>query len=495
MAQGKKQIIKEIFDKVPDKYEGLITKAIAFAEKVHQGKKRNNNEEWILHSLNVSLFCAKMSTDTNTIIAALLHDFSNFDTKEETADEKYVLDTFGKDVFNIIYSNRQINKATASEETDYNVITKYILKNSKDIRPALIKLADVSHNSESLETLDEKHRLTTIKKIFNIYGPLAEYLNLNMLKSKIEENAFRAYKPKEYESIKKELCDIGISQNLLKKYLRKLNIYSQKFEYKPKIEGRIKSKYSIYNKFKKYEKEGIDLKISRLKDLLAFRVITKTEDDCYKSLEKLMDDAELNYDLFDDYIIQPKPNGYRAIQGPLKFKDISKNLEVEIQIMTYEMYYYNTYGPASHIAYKASKKRFSKASDKFNWVEDLHKAINEHINRRETNRSIPIHCDIFTNRTFVFTPKGKVVELEKGCTALDFAYTIHTQIGYSAVSAEINGRAAKLSSKLKTGDIVKIKTQRSKKYPNENSLKYIKSRRARTKIYQGLTKAKNEKLL
>ena len=495
MRKDQSQIIEEILGQVPDKYEPLIEEAISFAGKIHQGREREDGKEWIIHDLYVALYCAEMKTDTDTIIAALLHDFSNFNTEEKTPNEKYVLDNFGEDVFDIILANRKINKATACEETDYNVITKYILKNSKDIRPVLIKLADVSHNSESLNILSENQRNTIVKKILNIYGPLAEYLNLNLLKKKIEENAFKAYMPEEYEAIKEKLENINISQELLEKYLETLKEYSLNFEYKPKIEGRIKNKYSIYNKFKKYEKEGIDFKISRLKDLLAFRIITKTEDDCYKFLEKLMDSAELNYDLFDDYIMKPKPNGYRAIQGPLKFKEISEELEVEVQIMTHEMYYLNTYGPASHIAYKASKRRFAEATNKFNWVEDLHKAINEHINQRETERSIPIHCDIFENRTFVFTPKGKIIELEKGCTALDFAYTVHTQIGYSAVGSKINGKAAALNTKLTTGDMVEIKTQSNKKYPNENSLSYANTKRAKTKICQGLTKARNKKLL
>ena len=495
MRKDQNQIIEEICDKVPDKFEDLVKEAISFAETIHKGRKRENGDDWIVHSLCVALSCAEMRADTNTIIAAFLHDFSQFDTEEKTIDEKYVIETFGEDVFNIIHSTRKINKATACKETDYNIITKYILKNAKDIRPVLIKLADIYHNSQSLDALDEDTRNTAVQKIFNIYGPLAEYLNLNTLKKEIEENAFKVYKPVEYKYLNEKLENIGISQDLLNKYLGELEKYASKFEYRPKIEGRIKNKYSIYNKLKKYEKEGIELKLSRLKDLLAFRIITKTEDDCYKFLEKLMDTAELNYDLFDDYIMQPKPNGYRAMQVPLKFKNISDELEIEVQIMTHEMYYYNTYGPASHIAYKASKKRFAEASNKFNWIENLHKAIDEQINKRETERSIPIHCDIFTNRTFVFTPKGKIIELKKGCTVLDFAYAIHTQVGYSAVGAKTNGRTAGLDTQLKTGDIVEIKTQRNKKYPNIKSLQYVKSRRARTKIYQGLTKAKNEKLL
>ena len=494
MNEDKEKIIKNIIEAVPDKYEDVVNEAILFIKDIHRNRKRENGEDWITHDLKVAQYCADMKTDTDTIIAALLHDFSDFDTGEPTKEEKLVKENFGENVFNIIYANRQINKATASEETDYNVITKYILKNSKDIRPLLIKLADVSHNSESLDILSEENKHTVIKKILNIYGPLAEYLNLNVLKKKIEENAFKIYKPEEYKYIEDELKKFGISNELLKKYLTKLEIYTSNFEYKPQIEGRIKSKYSIYNKLKKYEKEGIDLKLSRLKDLLAFRVITQNEDDCYKFLEKLMDNAELNYDLFDDYIMSPKPNGYRAIQGPLKFPEIS-DLEVEVQIMTHEMYYCNTYGPASHIAYKASRRRFAEVTEKYNWVENLHKAISEHINKRETERSIPISCDIFANETFVFTPKGKIIELEKGCTALDFAYTVHTQIGYSAVGAKINSKAAKLSTKLKTGDIVEIKTQSNKKYPGEDSLKYVVSKRAKTKIIQGLTKARNEKLL
>ena len=495
MNRSKEELIKEILKKVPDKYEDIVLSAIDFAEKTNTGRERETGEPWIIHSLNVALICADMKVDTDTIIAALLHDFSNFNTDQLTESEKFVFDIFGENVFNLIKATRKINKATSSEETDYDVITKYILKNSKDVRPILIKLADVSHNSESLGVLDSDTKNIIIKKILNIYGPLAEYLNLNNLKKKIEENAFKEDKPDEYEYIEKELKEIGISQELLNKYLKELEKYALSFEYVPKIEGRIKSKYSIYNKFKKYQKEGIEFKMARLKDLLAFRIITKTEDDCYKFLEKLMDSAELNYDLFDDYIFKPKPNGYKAIQGPLKFKDISDSLEVEVQIMTHEMYYFNTYGPASHIAYKASRKRYAEADDKYNWVENLHKAIEDHINKRETERSIPIECNIFKDRTFVFTPHGKIMEMEKGCTALDFAYLVHTQIGHSAVGAKINGRAVSLDTVLETGDIVEIKTQNNKKFPSENFLHYVKSRSAKSKVSRGLTKARNEKLL
>ena len=494
MMQDKNQIIKKILERTPDKYESIVLQAIFFSEKINRGKTRETGEPWILHSLNVALICAEMKTDTDTIIAAILHDFSNFETEEKTKDENFVLKTFGQNVFDLIVSTRKINEATASEETDYSIITKYILKNSQDVRPILIKLADVSHNSESLEILNKRNQNIVIKKILNIYSPLAEYLNLYPLKKKIEENAFKIDNPEEYESLEKELNNIGISQSLADKYLKVLQNYSENFDYAPKLEARIKSKYSIYNKFKKFEKEGNDLKIDRIKDLIAFRIITKTEDDCYKFLEKLMDTAELNYDLFDDYIMKPKPNGYKAIQGPLKFKEISDTLEVEVQIMTHEMYYNYQYGPASHIAYKASKKRFAEATDRYNWVEDLHKAIEENINKRETERSIPIQCDIFKDRTFVFTPHGKIIEMRKGYTALDFAYLLHTQIGHSAVGVKINGKSVGLNTELNTGDIVEIKTEHTKKYPNQNSLKYVHTKSAKSKISKGLNKARMEKL-
>jgi GTP pyrophosphokinase len=214
-------------------------------------------------------------------------------------------------------------------------------------------------------------------------------------------------KPDDYEYIEKELKRLGINKGLENKYLSVLKKYGEDFDYVPQIEVRIKSKYSIYNKFKKFEKEGQDFKVESIKDLIAFRIITKTEDDCYKFLEKLMDTAELNYDLFDDYIMKPKPNGYRAIQGPLKFRNVSETLEVEVQIMTHEIHYFNTYGPASHIAYKASKRRFAESTDKFKWVEDLHKAIEEHINERETKRSLPIKCDIFKIELCFYHQRGK----------------------------------------------------------------------------------------
>ena len=250
-----------------------------------------------------------------------------------------------------------------------------------------------------------------MKKVFNIYANLAEYLNFNTIKKELEENAFKEYQPLEYESITNKMESLGINNELLERY--KVAIEEQIKDLNVTVQGRIKGKYSIYNKLKKYEKEWKDPNIGSLTDIIAFRVVTQSIDDCFLVLEKIMDNAELNTQLFDDYISNPKPNGYQAIHSIVKFPKIA-DLEIEIQILTEVMHYTNTYGKASHIAYKASQSRFAQPTDVYSWVEDVHNKIESHISRRELERSIPIECNIFENEVYAFTPKGEIILLTKG---------------------------------------------------------------------------------
>jgi GTP pyrophosphokinase len=242
-------------------------------------------------------------------------------------------------------------------------------------------------------------------------------------------------------------------------------------------------------KLKKYEKEWINPNISSIDDLVAFRIITDTEDSCYLILEKLMDNGDLIYELFDDYISKPKPNGYKAIQFPIKFPSVS-DLKIEVQILTEDMYYHNTYGPASHIAYKVSKSRYAKPSNKFHWVEDIHKKMQKNRHKRNKQRNLPIQCNIFQDEVFAFTPKGKILDLNKGDTVLDFAFKLHTQIGNTAIGAEINGKTTKLSTQLKTGDVVEIKTDRNKKCQKIEALKTVNSETSKFRIRNQLSKNK-----
>jgi len=244
----------------------------------------------------------------------------------------------------------------------------------------------------------------------------------------------------------------------------------------------------VYNKLKKYEKEWKSPNIKAIDDLVAFRCITQDVNTCYKVLEKLMDNGELNIEKFDDYISNPKPNGYMAIHSLVKFPNIS-DLEIEVQILTQDMHYTNTYGKASHIAYKASQSRYANPTDKYGWVEDVHKKISKNRENREEKENTPININLFQEDIFAFTPKGEIIPLSKGDTVLDFAYKVHSQIGDSAVGAKVNNHAGKLGQVLETGDMVEIKTQKDKKCHNMNMIQSANSQSTKDRIMRSILKS------
>ncbi|MDD4381799.1 MAG: HD domain-containing protein, partial [Candidatus Dojkabacteria bacterium] len=439
-------------------------------------------KDFVIHTVNTALITAQMGCDTSTIIASILHSLAG---KEIEMNE--IKSIFGDDIYNLILETKKIQKATKNIETPEEIITKYILHRSKDLRPVLIKLASALHNVKTVQYLPEEEQRQASKRVFNVYSIIAEYLNLNDMKKELEEYAFKQYQPVEYESIKNKMLREDINQGLLNKYWKKLEEYTNGMDIK--ILGRVKGEYSIYNKLKKYEKEWKDPKIEELTDLIAFRVVTKSNDDCFLVLEKIMDNSQVNTDLFDDYISNPKPNGYMAIHTVTKFPDIS-NLGIEVQILTEDMEYTNTYGKASHISYKAQKSRYAKPTDEYSWVEDVHNKIKEHISKREDNISNPILCNIFENDVYVFTPKEEIIPLDKGDTALDFAYKVHSDIGNSAVGAKINGLAGRLDTVLKTDEKVEIKIQKDKDSQPISALSFVHNPSSKSKILRSLSKKK-----
>ncbi len=490
MTQIQTDTIKKILELVPDRFEELVKKAITLAQTNHQGQIRYSGEEVFTHLLDVALKVAEVKLDTNSIIAALLHqslsDTYN-DSQEQGSNREYILKTFGEDVINLVENLEKINEATKTFNTvNHQTITKYLLSTSDDIRPALIKVCDALDNVQTITFVPKERMEDFCLKVFNIYAPIAEYLNVRPIQKELEEIAFKAYRPEEYERISRLLSRNKINDELKERYIEQLQLITDILGYKPKIFGRVKSIFSTYKKLKKYQDEGKGTHLSDVKDLLAFSILTQKEEDCFKIAQAIKQLTIENEKEFDDYITHPKPNGYSAIQITTQIPEIS-DLEIEIIILTHEMYYTNTYGPASHIAYKASMSRFSKATNEFEWVEQIHSAIDEHINLRETERSIPITGSIFKNQIFALTPKGMIVELQKGDTVLDFAYKIHTEIGNMAVSAKVNGVSARLSKKLESGDTVEIVTDPKKKKPSEKFLEYAHSISTIKKIERALS--------
>ena len=482
MDENFKNKKQKLLRETPSQFTENVASAIEYAQNYHGKEERYGEQLMIEHILNIALLTTEIELDTNSTIASILHEIP-LEQKERKEIEKL----FSKDVLAILERLQEIKKATQTDETPEEIVIKYILNSSDDLRPVIIKVLDTLCDMRSVENIPEQMKKSALKKALQIYAVLAEYLDLNEIKKEIEENAFKEYLPTEYESISKKMDEANVNEQTLEKYKKLLEEIMKNLKFERKIKGRVKCKYSIYNKLKKYEKEWINPNIKRVDDLIAFRILTNSDEDCFLILEKIMDNGDPNYELFDDYISNPKPNGYKAIQFPVKFKTVS-DLNIELQILTKDMYYHNTYGPASHIAYKASKSRYAKPTNQYSWVEDIHKQMQKNKNSRNSEINLPIKCDIFKDEVFAFTPKGKILDLNKGDTVLDFAFKLHTEVGNSAIGALINTKAKKLSTVLKTGDVVEIKTDKNKKHQKVEALRIVNSETSKFRIRNQLSK-------
>ncbi len=455
---------QKILQKSPRAFSKEITKAMEYLE--------GRDHSLIKHLLNTALIVAELGFDTTTIIAAILHDAE----PEET---------FNEEILSIVKGVRHIEATTKNEDTKDEIITKYILNNAKDLRSVIIKLASVLEKVQHIEDFKPEKQKLYLRQAITIYSDIAEYLDFGDIKKRLDEKVFEITQPVEYEAINKKYIEANIDNKLLRKYIALLKKNTEGLDVE--ITGRIKSKYSVYNKLKKYEKEWKNPDIKSISDLIAFRCITKTKDDCFYVLEKIMDSGELDPERFDDYISSPKGNGYMAIHSAVTFNQIS-SLIIEVQVLTEDMHGTNTYGKASHIAYKASQSRYANPTDKYNWVKEVHTAIQQNIKKREMEINNPININLFQEDIFAFTPKGEIIPLSKGDTALDFAYRIHSQIGNSAVGVKINGKAGKLSQTLETGDMVEIKTQKDKRSQTMSALQSAHSQSTKERILKTILK-------
>lgn len=476
----------DILSKVPVQYREVVVEAISWSKKKYTAHSRLSGENTIFHALRVANCAGDLHLDTDSILVAVFHCILNEEQmKSRGKNLQEIKDLFGEDVAKLLEILDKINQGTDSEETDKKIITRYVLRNSEDIRGILIKICDVLDDVRTLKYLSKEEIKTKAEKIYNIYGPLCSYLNLEPIKKEIEEIAFEYTKPEEYAIIEEKMQKEGLNENLLEKYREELEELTDILKYKPKIFGRIKSKYSMYNKLKKLENEGENTALAKIKDRIAFSIVTKTKEDCFLLKLALEEKIEINEQETDDYIANPKPNGFQALQMSISCPKV-KDIFVEIQILTDEMYYINTYGPASHIAYKASKKRFAKPTDSFKWIGDLHRKIIQSQPLSKQARSVPIRADIFKNYIYIFTPKGRIIELNQGATAVDFAYRVHTKIGHNATFAKINGETKDLSTQLHTGEVVHIVTSNQDKYPNRDWLDFVVADSTKEKIRKAL---------
>lgn len=467
------QVIEACKKYLDDEQIAFIEEAYQFAKKAHANQKRASGQPYIVHPTQVAGTLANLGLDPDTIAAGFLHD--TVEDTDVTNDE--LKEKFGKDVAFIVDGVTKLNKYEYKSHQEFLAENhrKMLIAMAKDIRVIMVKLADRLHNMHTLEHLRPDKQRRIASETMDIYAPLADRLGIGTIKWELEDLSFHYLNPKEYYrivnlmSLKRSERENYINDtiNTLKSSLDSLGI-------KYDIQGRPKHIYSIYKKMVNKHKD-----FNEIYDLLAVRVIVDTVKDCYAVLGAVHTKWKPMPGRFKDYIAVPKVNGYQSLHttiiGP-------GGRPLEIQIRTEQMHEVAEYGVAAHWAYKRGNFNGVEQTDsneKLDMVREILELKDETQDASEFMKSVK--SEIFSDRVYVFTPKGEVYELPKGSVTLDFAYEIHTQVGSHAVGAKVNGKLVPLDYKLKNGDVIDIMTQ-SNASPSRDWIDLVKTSRARNKI-------------
>ncbi|MEN9406230.1 MAG: hypothetical protein RLZ12_514 [Bacillota bacterium] len=482
-------LLKNLFSKISSylSKEDLkkLTSAYLFAKNAHEGQFRKSGEPYIIHPLEVAIILTDIQPDLEMLIAVLLHDVvEDTEISLETISSK-----FGPTVASLVCGVTKLTrriKFTSSEERQAENYRKMFVAMAKDIKVVIIKLADRLHNMRTLCYMPEHKQVEKSKETLQIFAPLAHRLGMSKIKWELEDLSFRYIDPPAYYRI----------VNLMHQKRRDREAYMQKImqeieqyltETKIKyfaIDGRPKHIYSIYCKMKQKDFEEIY-------DLHAVRIILHSIRDCYAVLGIVHTIWKPVLGRFKDYIAMPKPNMYQSIHTTV----FGNNLDpIEFQIRTLDMHKTAEYGIAAHWAYKEQNYGTSKTlQDNMPWVKQLMELQNDSHDAKEFVESLMI--DWFSDSVFVFTPKGEIIELPVGSVIIDFAFRIHTEIGYRCIGAKINGKIAALDIPLKTGDIVEVITSRHSYGPSLDWLKLVKTRAARNRIRAAFKKQRKEEVV
>ena len=443
-----------------------ITEAFTLAAESHGGQKRRSGEDYILHPVEVAEILVDMRMDTDTVVAGILHDVVE-DTLITLPDIEY---SFGKDVSKLVDGVTKLRNLPRTDSKKIENIRKMVVAMSEDIRVVIIKLADRLHNMRTLKYMSPEKQQIKSKETIEIYAPIAHRIGMARIKWELEDISFRFLYPKDYREIS-DLVNFKRKEreNYTLEIIRKIEEELKKHNVKSEVTGRPKHLYSIYRKM--YEKEK---KFADLNDLIAIRIIVDKEEECYNVLGIIHNLFIPVSGRFKDYIAVPKSNGYQSIHTTVKGPN---DQNVEIQIRTFDMHRIAEDGVAAHWKYKEKK---SKAKN-----EEYYAAVKKMI---ETNSENPekfaqtITGNVLNQTIFVFTPKGDVMELPNGSTALDFAFQVHTQIGYRTIGAKVNDRIVQLDQVLENADKVEVLTSRNTKGPGKDWINMVNNHSSKVKI-------------
>ena len=506
MSEEKKLLINggyplHTFEQLKEVYQNYITdskdrqnieQAYLFILDKHKGQFRKSGEPYYHHLIEVAYILASLQAGPATIIAGLLHDV--VEDTDVTIEEVEKL--WGSDVAKLVDSLTKIQRLKLSkiESEDFEAEDhrKIFIGMAKDIRVIIIKLADRLHNMRTLASLKPDRQIALSKETQEVFVPIAHRLGLDAIKCELADICLKYLQPQRYDEI---IHLLSKKEKVLKK---SLNIFQKKladilFEHNIPFEifSRVKSISSIYEKM--YVKGHT---FDEIYDILALRIITETEMQCYEILGLIHQSYKPVPMRFKDYIAMPKPNMYQSLHTTVISGDGNF---YEVQIRTKEMDEVAEAGVAAHWAYKERKGYDPQAEqkeieNKLHWFRDFVSLSNNEDEKNASEYMETLTHDIFEANVYVFTPNGKVIELTQGSTPIDFAYRIHTKVGDSAVGALVNGSMVPLNTVLKTGDMVEIKTSKASPGPSEGWLEFVKTNLARSQIKKFITK-KNAELL
>ena len=467
----------EVLETIQTTYSGkeaeILTKAFYFAKEAHANQKRASGEEYFTHPCAVAQILIELGMDCSTIAAAFLHD-----TIEDTyVSEGDIKKEFGEEILQLVQGVTKLEKIEfkSHEEEQAENFKKIFVSMAKDIRVIIIKLADRLHNMRSLNFLSSERQQRISKETLDIYAPLAGRLGISQIKCELEDLCLKYLDPEAYEFLatninsklaeRRKFVDFVIKE--IQEILAESNLQGEVF-------GRPKHFYSIYKKMKNQGKT-----LDQIYDLTAVRVIVNEIDECYELLGKIHKKWKPIPGRIKDYIAMPKPNMYQSLHTTV-VTDFGQTFE--IQIRTKEMHRMAEYGIAAHWKYKENKTVEDNFDTRLSWIREVMEWQGGVKDSQEFLESLK--GEVYSSEVLVFTPKGEVKSLVKDATPIDFAYSVHTEVGHHCVGAKVNGKMVPLNTVLQTGDVVDIITSKTSKGPSWDWLKIAKSAGSKNKIRQ-----------
>ena len=457
-----------------------VQRAYEIAEAAHEGQRRRSGDPYITHPLAVTTILAELGMDTTTLVAALLHD-----TVEDTPTTlSGVREEFGEDVAHLVDGVTKLDKVKYGESAEAETIRKMVVAMARDPRVLVIKLADRLHNMRTLRFLPPDKQERKARETLEIFAPLAHRLGMNAIKWELEDLAFATLYPKRYDEIVRLVADRAPSRDTqLSQVTERIQTDLKAAKVSATVSGRPKHYYSIYQKMIVRGRDFDDIY-----DLVGIRVLVDSVRDCYAALGIVHALWSPVPGRFKDYIAMPKFNMYQSLHttviGP-------EGKPVELQIRTNEMHKRAEYGIAAHWKYKGGGPAGALGGDDMTWLRQLLDWQKEAADPGEFLDSL--RFDLHSAEVFVFTPKGDVIPLTSGATAVDFAYAVHTEVGHRCIGARVNGRLVPLESVLENGDVLEIFTSKAEGAgPSKDWLGFVKSPRARNKIRAWFAKERRE---